>query len=521
MDLHCLREDPEDARESPLSFLPDLLARVNPSLSTQRSRGSIFSRWLVPLLVLGDWLAVGVFYFGSVWVRFPDSFALHRYPQVPITIALVGSFFLLLGGGYDRRGDFVSLRYVAEHVIAFAFVGLVAPLAIYTYSVYWEMMKPGRLNVAFTIASFLLVSLLLRRLLGIWRLRGGETGSLWILGDGVPAQMLDRWLRRHRWPLSWRFFALDPKRVGTLLRTDGGEGPILAGDLESALTAAQRVEAVVIAEDLGRIDSRLRDRLLEFHLRQQKVQSLSAFCASALRLVPLSTVTHDWLFEADLRLREQGFFDRTKRLFDAVAAALGLILAAPFLAVIALLVRADSSGPAFFRQQRMGQNGRPFTMLKFRTMTADGANGSRYTRPDDPRVTRVGAFLRRHRIDELPQLWNVLRGEMSFIGPRAEAVELVAEYEAAIPHYGVRHAVRPGITGWAQVNYPYGLSVEDTREKLCYDLYYVRYYSLLLDLSIVLKTVYTILRPFAPVAAETGKVVTAPPTGVEEITRRG
>jgi exopolysaccharide biosynthesis polyprenyl glycosylphosphotransferase len=166
----------------------------------------------------------------------------------------------------------------------------------------------------------------------------------------------------------------------------------------------------------------------------------------------------------------------------------------PLMVLVALLVRLDSPGPILYRQERVGLGGKPFTLLKFRSMRANAeARGPAWAQQRDPRVTRVGSFMRRTRMDELPQLINILRGEMSFIGPRPERPHFVEQLAQAIPFYRERARVKPGLTGWAQVNYPYGASVEDARAKLSYDLYYVRNRSPLLDILILLSTVRVIL----------------------------
>jgi len=158
-----------------------------------------------------------------------------------------------------------------------------------------------------------------------------------------------------------------------------------------------------------------------------------------------------------------------------------------------LAVWLDDRGPVFFRQPRVGKNRVAFPLLKLRTMRPDTGDGQAYTQIGDSRITRVGRYLRTSRIDEFPQLWNVLRGDMSLIGPRAEWDRLVVDYERQIPCYYFRHLVKPGITGWAQVNYPYGASLQDTLRKLGYDLYYIRHFSFTLDASIVLKTIHVML----------------------------
>ena len=172
-----------------------------------------------------------------------------------------------------------------------------------------------------------------------------------------------------------------------------------------------------------------------------------------------------------------------------------LLLTLPLMAVTALLIKLDSPGPVFYRQLRAGQFGTPFTLFKFRSMSVDAEAGGqpRWAQQQDPRVTRVGSIIRLLRIDELPQLLNVLRGEMSMVGPRPERPHFVEQLAQIIPFYHERSYVAPGITGWAQVNFPYGASVEDAREKLAYDLYYVKNRNLLLDLLILFGTVRVIL----------------------------
>ncbi len=183
-----------------------------------------------------------------------------------------------------------------------------------------------------------------------------------------------------------------------------------------------------------------------------------------------------------------------KKVIGGICSFIGLTLLSPLILIVAVLIKIDSSGPIFFRQERVGKDGKTFVLVKFRSMTTDAEKeGAKWATENDQRVTRVGRIIRKLRIDEIPQMWNVLKGEMSFVGPRPERPEFVKELAEKIPYYEQRHTVQPGITGWAQINYPYGASVEDALEKLKYDLYYIKHMCVLLDLYIILKTVKTIL----------------------------
>jgi exopolysaccharide biosynthesis polyprenyl glycosylphosphotransferase len=179
----------------------------------------------------------------------------------------------------------------------------------------------------------------------------------------------------------------------------------------------------------------------------------------------------------------------TKRWLDIASSALSLILSLPLCLFVALAIKLDSSGPVFYRQERVGQDGKTFTMLKFRSMRNDAEeNGPKWAAINDDRITRVGRFIRKYRLDEIPQMINVLKGDMSFIGPRPERPIFVDKFAREIPYYPQRHVVRPGISGWAQIRYPYGASKEDALEKLKYDLYYIRHFSIFFDISIILET---------------------------------
>ena len=223
--------------------------------------------------------------------------------------------------------------------------------------------------------------------------------------------------------------------------------------------------------------------------------NLSDFYERVTGKVPLGAIDQTW-FLGNLSEGNKRGYEVGKRIFDFIfSLILGVISLALYLFIIPA-IKADSAGPIFYRQLRRGRAGKNFTMLKFRTMIkdAENSNGAVWAQQDDRRITRAGKFLRKTRLDELPQLWNILHGEMSFVGPRAERPEFHKELEENIPFYDERYLIKPGLSGWAQIKFRYGASIKDAAEKLQYDLYYIKNRSFLLDLGIVLKTITIVLR---------------------------
>jgi len=253
------------------------------------------------------------------------------------------------------------------------------------------------------------------------------------------------------------------------------------------------VSEVVLALEERRNALPLKD-LLRIKTTGVHVNEFSSFLERETGRVDLDTVNPSWLIFSDGFSSGRALSSAAKRLFDIAASALLLAITAPVIVLFALLVKIDSRGPAFYRQSRVGLFGENFHVLKLRSMRTDAeVAGAQWAAKDDPRVTRVGRFIRKVRIDELPQAWTVLKGKMSFVGPRPERPEFVADLEEQLPYYAERHMVKPGITGWAQVNYPYGASIEDSRHKLEYDLYYAKNYTPFLDFLIILQTLRVVL----------------------------
>ena len=253
------------------------------------------------------------------------------------------------------------------------------------------------------------------------------------------------------------------------------------------------VSEVVLALEERRNSLPLTD-LLRIKTTGVHVNDFSSFIERETGRVDLDTVNPSWLIFSDGFSSGRAISSAFKRLFDITASLLLLVLSAPIIVLFALLVKLDSKGPAFYRQTRVGLFGQGFDVIKLRSMRTDAeVGGAQFAQENDPRVTRLGRFIRKVRIDELPQTWSVLKGEMSFVGPRPERPQFVDELEQQLPFYAERHMVKPGITGWAQINYPYGASLDDSRHKLEYDLYYAKNYTPFLDLLILLQTLRVVL----------------------------
>jgi len=250
------------------------------------------------------------------------------------------------------------------------------------------------------------------------------------------------------------------------------------------------VKKVILAITHDRTESLIKT-LVDVRVRGYEIDEMISVYERETRKIPVHHIQDRWLLlEKGFDIYSKEMIKRLKRFFDVSFSAFILIVFSPLLLFISIMIKRDSPGPVIFKQKRVGLNGQEFVLYKFRTMYEDAEkHGAVWAQEDDPRVTNVGKWLRKTRLDELPQFWNVLKGDMSIVGPRPERREFVEKLERIIPYYYLRHTVKPGITGWAQINYPYGASVEDAVHKLEYDLYYIKNMSPLLDTQIFLKTI--------------------------------
>jgi exopolysaccharide biosynthesis polyprenyl glycosylphosphotransferase len=401
------------------------------------------------------------------------------WPLLVPVVVLVVSIYLI--DGYGARADMLSLDYSSLHLIATFFATLTTLLLTFAFISAGFELQSSRAAIIFSFGLIGPLTLAYRRILYERTLVSRTERKIVFVGDRGDFDI----------------FSAECARLGTqrvLVHADSAdEYRSFEAVLDSIAQSTMLAEAIVVKESGRELPSDVPMKLVQLYFDGTPTYTLEIFHEIYWRKIPLYRINPIWLFQEGFQIAREPVFERIKRVSDIVLSIVGLILFSPVVAAAAIAIKLGDGGPVFFVQTRVGRHRVPFRLAKLRTMRVSSGPGDPYTRPGDARVTRVGRLLRAARLDELPQLWNVLRGEMSLIGPRAEWDRLVGEYEGKIPCYHFRHLVKPGITGWAQVNYRYGSGVEDTLRKLEYDLYYIRNFSFMLDASIVLKTLHVML----------------------------
>lgn len=450
-------------------------------------------RWL---LMMGDIVAVAaaVLIALRIWAWFGErnfygGFLLQQFPWFPFYIIL----WLLLA----NANDFYDLRIVANRGVAFRRLLLINSQMVLVYLVVFFVSGRDSLPRLFTlyygVGSFVLI--------GAWRLIyptlsgwASEPRRVLIVGTGWGTEVITGAITTE----AYNEYCV----VGIIGKEDEvgrvicGAEVIGTGDDIMSVAVDERVSELVLTAT-GELTGTTFQAVMDAYAAGINIVPMPILYERITGRVPVEHVDHQWAVV--LPLDENAFFkpySLLKRLLDVVLALVGLIILSPVMLIAALLVKLEDGGPVFYPQKRLGLNGKVFTIYKFRSMkpNAEDATGPVFAQLNDPRVTRIGRFMRRTRIDELPQLINVLRGEMSLVGPRPERPEHVARLMTSIPFYRTRLVTRPGLTGWAQVRYQYGSDDQDALVKLQYDLYYIRHKSLLLDVNILLRTVGKVLK---------------------------
>lgn len=436
--------------------------------------------WIAIYRVVG-WFRYDAFY------ATPFQFFIINLIQLAVIVAAL--YFV---GGYDRTVEKLTLGYAAEHLLAVTAAALVSAMLIYSAATFDQTMKPSRGVLLLSFAIFLPLSLAYRRWIRQYVVASSVGRSFLVIGGGEAAARFYEAYKKSSNEQQLEFVDVNEQRVGQPVAGEGS--PIIRGDLAARLNElGKHCSGIILAERASSLDRQLLERLVHAQFQKTRVYTLESFYETHWRYLPLGIVDPFWPLQTGFQLARTSPYHYLKRLFDIVASTTAIMVCALLFLLIPLFIWMEDGSPVFFRQERVGRDGKRFVLLKFRTMRSRAAeeNEDVYTREGDRRVTSVGRWLRKLRLDELPQLWNALKGDISLIGPRAEWSKCAERYERTIPFYHFRHLVKPGITGWAQVNYPYGESDYDAAEKLKYDLYYIRHYSLKLDAMIVLKTLYT------------------------------
>ncbi|WP_380785067.1 TIGR03013 family XrtA/PEP-CTERM system glycosyltransferase [Sphingomonas sp. R86521] len=410
-----------------------------------------------------------------------------RLPQL-LSFAAALQISLVAVGAYGV-GSFLSLRFAAARLsvaIALGVIFLSLIFFLVPALTFWR----SNLLYSMVIATVLLVTV--RAMLG--RTLGGETFKrrIVVLGAGRRATQISDLATQPGINFVVAGFVAMGEQVSAI------PGAIPRSEIPnlSAHIVDLNASEVVLALEERRNALPLKD-LLRVRTTGVQVSEISSFLERETGRIDLNSVNPSWLIFSDGFASTRMLSSVFKRAFDIVASGLLLAITLPVILLTALAIKLESKGPAFYRQRRVGLYNESFDILKLRSMRQDAevAGKAIWAAEQDPRITRIGRFIRKVRIDELPQTWTVLKGEMSFVGPRPERPQFVEELEDKLPYYAERHMVKPGITGWAQINYPYGASIEDARHKLEYDLYYAKNYSPFLDMLILLQTLRVVLWP--------------------------
>jgi len=452
------------------------------------------SNWRPFVLIAGETcLLVGAVAAGSyvrlgsdTWWQLQNENGLWK----ALLIVAVVQLSLYYADLYDLRGV-ASVRDLTTRLIEALGATSLILAGIYFLSPDWIV---GR-GVFLISVAFMITLVVAWRMAFAWLTqRVAPRERLLLVGTNAAAVDLARELFERRQELGVEivgFVDPDPTRVGAPVLNPGVVGVI---DDIPLLVSRLNVDRVVVslADARGKLPM---DRLLDIRLDSGVTfDHLASVYEEYTGKIAVENLRPSWLIFSE-GFRKTRLLMTAKRVLDVIFSAAGLLIGAPVMLLVSIAVRCTSSGPILYHQRRVGRHGREFTAHKFRTMREDAetATGPVWSSANDTRVTPIGAFLRRTRLDEMPQLVNVLVGEMSFVGPRPERPEFVQKLTEQIPYYGQRHVLKPGLTGWAQIRYTYGASVEDAIEKLQYDLYYIKNLSIALDFVIVLETIKTVI----------------------------
>lgn len=447
------------------------------------------TRKLAVSLLIGDLVGLFLLFISTYFFRFGQLLNWLNPYLFGTAILILSSFYIVdayrpelrIAGLWAPARTFLSCLFVSILLAAFSYLFQATDLS----PLLWRSaLLPG-------IGLFAVWAVILRIVASSWARSSARQNTCLLLGTDT-----------HTWQFEQDFSTWNPLGKLVILsdrHTSSHTAPKPTSAIQGSLEDLQRWagiswSGVVVSPQIS-LPGDFVEQLMQLRLKGTPIYKLPDFYEVLWQKLPPVLLQDTWFaFGGGFSLLANRTNLKLKRLIDVVMAIALLSLLSPIMLVTALAIRLESPGPIFYSQWRTGLNNQPFRVYKFRSMRQDAEKlGVQWAKERDPRITRVGYWIRLVRIDELPQFWNVLRGEMSLIGPRPERPEFDQQLSAAIPYYSLRYLVKPGITGWAQVMYPYGASIEDAYQKLSYDLYYIKNYSIWLDLSIVFKTVRVVL----------------------------
>lgn len=435
-------------------------------------------------LLGGDFILIIVSLYLAPVIRFGiflDPAYVFEASDVIVVFVYLLIFYIFDFYNLDEPKDF---RYILRFLLATVISAVLISAIFYIFHV-----RPGSL-VLFISSILICLSLSGWRYIFAGLFKYSEKPlRLLIVGAGQTGVTLYEMLKKNKDYEILGFLDDDEKKWGASF----GTVSVIGGTaILSTLVKELRIDRVIIAIKHV-IHPEVYKKLVEAKFNGVAVYEIPSFYEKVAGKIPVLHTNEMWLGYADIYGVKSNLYNaKVKKIFDKSLAMVGLIFAVPFVCIVSLLIKIDSRGPVFYRQQRVGFNGLIFDLIKFRSMKENAEmKGAVWAQENDSRITRVGRIIRFLRIDELPQLWNVFKGDLSLVGPRPERPEFVEHLKQEIPYYSLRHSVKPGITGWAQINYPYGGSKEDALEKLQYDLYYIKNVTFLLDIYILLRTMRT------------------------------
>ena len=445
---------------------------------------------IVWLLIIGDIFGLLLCFNLALTLRLSRSLNL----ETPVLYALVAMYLfgLYLTDTYKLNREVSGVRLSERAVLGILVTVTAVTSGVYITGIWGSEPIVGRGVLLISVALFSVWAVISRTFADQWLKANQQSSRFLVLGDYQKVVEFGKEHRKLNSHTEFVSFSDNFSANNPYMRNKAATGGSLVLDsLSNSSTWKQQYWSGILIDGAERsLSQQMVRELMDMRLRGVYVYSIADFCEQFWQKIPPAYVQDDWFaFTSGFDILHNRIQAKLKQLIDIVVAAIMIIVSVPITLPVAIAIKLSSKGPILYSQVRTGLNGKKFRVYKFRSMYQNAeSKGIQWAKEKDPRITTVGSFIRLTRIDELPQLWNVFKGEMSLVGPRPERPEFDLQLREKIPYYDVRYLVKPGITGWAQVRYPYGASVEDAYQKVAYDLYYIKNYSLFLDLAIAFKT---------------------------------